>query len=29
VIEEGDHARLLADDGLYAALWKVQVGVVV
>ena len=27
VTEMGNHAELLADDGLYAALWKVQAGV--
>ncbi len=27
VTETGNHAELLADDGLYAALWKVQAGV--
>ena len=27
VTEMGNHARLLADDGLYAALWKVQAGI--
>ena len=27
VIEMGSHAQLLADNGLYAALWKVQAGI--
>ena len=27
VIEMGSHIELLADDGLYAALWKVQAGI--
>jgi ATP-binding cassette subfamily B protein len=26
VIETGNHAKLLADNGLYASLWKVQAG---
>ena len=29
VIEAGNHAQLLAEDGLYAALWKVQAGMLV
>jgi ATP-binding cassette subfamily B protein len=29
VIEKGSHAQLITADGVYAALWKVQVGVVV
>ena len=27
VTEMGSHSQLLADDGLYAALWKVQAGI--